>query len=42
MLMLSRVCADFSDKNRNRIFRITQRDLGKYIAAPESIKQDPL
>ena len=42
MLILSRVCADFYDKNRNRIHRITQEDLGHYRNAPDNIREDPL
>ena len=42
MLILSRVCADFYDGNRNLIHRITQRDLGLYYDAPDAIQQDPL
>ena len=42
MLILARVCADFYDRNRNLLHRITQRDLGTFHEAPESIKQDPL
>jgi len=42
MQILSRVCADFYDKQRNRIYRITKRDLGLFLEAPESIRQDPL
>ena len=39
---LPRVCADFYDKNRNLLFRITREDLGKYVTAPDTIAQDPL
>ena len=42
MLILARVCADFYDKKRNLIHRITQRDLGVFRDVPESIQQDPL
>ena len=42
MLILSRVCADFYDKNRNLLHRITPRDLNLFQDAPESIRQDPL
>ena len=42
MLILSRVCADFYDQNRNLLHKITQADLGLFHDAPESIKQDPL
>ena len=42
MLMLSRVCADFYDTHRKLLFRITRNDLGLFVDAPESIKQDPL
>ena len=42
MLILSRVCADFYDKRRNRLFRITHQDLGLFLDAPDSIRQDPL
>ena len=39
---MPRVCADFYDKNRNILFRITRDDLGKYVEAPDSIQEDPL
>ena len=39
---MPRVCADFYDRNRNLLFRITRDDLGKYIKAPDTIEQDPL
>jgi len=42
MLILSRVCADFYDTHRKLLFRITRNDLGLFVDAPESIKQDPL
>jgi len=42
MLILSRVCADFYDRRRNLLFRITPHDLGLFVDAPESVKQDPL
>ena len=42
MLILARVCADFYDKNRNLLHRITPRDLNLFQDAPESIRQDPL
>jgi len=42
MLMLSRVCADFYDTHRKLLFRITRNELGLFVDAPESIKQDPL
>ena len=42
MLILARVCADFYDKNRNLLHRITPRDLNLFKDAPESIRQDPL
>ena len=42
MLILARVCADFYDKNRNLLHRITPRDLGTFHEAPDSIQQDPL
>ncbi len=42
MLILSRVCADFYDQNRNLLHKITQTDLGLFHDAPESIRQDPL
>ena len=37
---MPRVCADFYDRNRNLLFRITREDLGKYIKAPYSIQED--
>ena len=42
MRLLSRVCADFYDRNRNLIHKITQRDLGLYHDVPDAIQQDPL
>ena len=42
MLILARVCADFYDKNRNLLHRITPRDLNLFREVPESIRQDPL
>ena len=42
MLILSRVCADFYDKRNNLLFRITQKDLGLFVDAPETIREDPL
>ena len=42
MLILSRVCAEFYDKNRKRLHRITPKDLGCFCEVPEEIKQDPL
>ena len=42
MQILSRVCADFFDKDRNMIFRIGREDLNHYVEPPESIRQDPL
>ena len=42
MVILSRVCADFYDKNGVLLHRITQHDLGNFREAPDSIKQDPL
>ncbi len=39
---MPRVCADFYDKNRNLLFRVTQKDLGNYVIAPDTIHQDPL
>ena len=42
MLILSRVCADFYDQNRNLLHKITPADLGLFHDAPENIRQDPL
>ena len=42
MLILARVCADFYDKNRNLLHRITPRDLNLFREVPESVQQDPL
>ena len=42
MLILARVCADFYDRNRNLLHRITPRDLNLFREVPESIQQDPL
>ena len=42
MMIIPYVCADFYDRNRNLIHRITPADLGKFNYPPESIKEDPL
>ena len=42
MLILARVCADFYDKNRKLLHRITPRDLNLFREVPESVQQDPL
>ena len=42
MLILARVCADFYDRKRNLLHRITPRDLNLFREVPESIQQDPL
>ena len=40
MLILARVCADFYDKNRNLLHRITPRDLNLFQNAPPGRCQD--
>ncbi len=42
MRILSRVCADFYDKNRNLIHRIRIEDRNIYHDVPDAIQQDPL
>ena len=42
MLIVPYVCADFYDRNRNLIHRITPADLGQFNYPPETIKEDPL
>ena len=43
MKILSRVCAEFCDKNRNPIYRITPADRLVYKDdAPEAIREDPI
>ena len=42
MLILSRVCADFYDRRNTLLFRISPQDLGLFVDAPESIREDPL
>ena len=36
------VCADFYDKHRNLICKITRTDLHDYMTVPDSIQEDPL
>ena len=42
MLILSRVCADFYDRNNHLLHRFTSRDLGDFRYAPDTIQEDPL
>ena len=42
MLILSRVCADFTDGNGRTIFSINPPDLLSFLEAPEEIRLDPL
>ena len=42
MLILSRVCADFYDRRNTLLFRISPQDLGLFVDAPESIREDLL
>ena len=42
MLILSRVCADFYDRNNHLLHRITSHDLGDFRYAPDTIQEDPL
>ena len=42
MLICSRVCAEFHDRNGIKIFSVTQATRMCLIEAPESITQDPL
>ena len=42
MLMLSRVCAAFHDRNGETIFKITPSMRLTFLEVPEAIRQDPL
>ena len=42
MLLLSRVCAEFSDRKGRVIFSVGPRQLLSFLEAPEEIRQDPL
>ena len=42
MLILSRVCADFRDRNGAVIYRVTPQTRLTFQEAPEEIRKDPL
>ena len=42
MLILSRVCADFTDRNGRTVFSVTPDKLLSFLDAPDDIRQDPL
>ena len=42
MLILSRVCAEFHDRNGAVLFAVKPAQRMTFIEAPESIRQDPL
>ncbi len=42
MLILSRVCAEFTDRNGRVIHRVTPADRMTFREAPEAIREDPL
>ena len=42
MLILSRVCAQFHDRQGAPIFRITPANRLTFVEAPDAIRQDPL
>lgn len=42
MLILSRVCAEFTDRNGKTIFTISPQNLLSFLEAPETIQEDPL
>ena len=42
MLILSRVCADFTDRSGRTIFSVTPDQLLSFLDAPEEIRLDPL
>lgn len=42
MLLLSRVCAEFHDREGNKLFSVTPLTRLTFQEAPESIRQDPL
>ena len=42
MLILSRVCAEFRDRNGAVIHRVTPADRLTFREAPEAIREDPL
>ena len=42
MLILSRVCAEFHDRQGLKLFSVTPDTRMTFLEAPESIKEDPL
>lgn len=42
MLILSRVCAEFHDRNGETVFTVTPRTRLTFQEAPEAIREDPL
>ena len=42
MLILSRVCAEFHDRNGIVLFSVTPADRNTFVEAPEAIREDPL
>ena len=42
MLILSRVCAEFRDKNGVKLFTVTPQTRLTFQEAPEAIRDDPL
>ena len=42
MLILSRVCADFRNRDGQTVFRIAPKDRLAILEAPEAIRSDPL
>ena len=42
MLILSRVCAEFTDSHGKTVFAITPQNLLSFLEAPETIQEDPL
>ena len=42
MLILSRVCAEFTDRAGKTLFTIGPGQLLSFLEAPESIREDPL
>ena len=42
MLILSRVCADFCDREGKTVFSVGPRQLLSFLEAPEEIQEDPL
>ena len=42
MLILSRVCAEFHDREGHPVFEVTPATRCTFVEAPEAIREDPL